>query len=58
MFGTWEARARRLAERADSILGAEKEGCEGLGGIEDGGRWLARCDVACVNHDGGNKKAF
>ena len=31
MFGTWEARARRLAVRADSILGAEKEGCEGLG---------------------------
>ena len=63
VFGTWEARARRLAERADSILGAEKEGCEGLsseglGGIEDGGWWLARCDVACVNHDGGNKGAF
>lgn len=58
MFGTWEARARRLAECAGSILGAGKEGCEGLGGIEDGGRWLARCDVACVNHDGGNKKAI
>jgi hypothetical protein len=63
VFGTWEARARRLAEGADSILGAEKEGCEGsgsegLGGIEDGGWWLVRCDVACVNHDGGSGKAF
>ena len=57
VFGTWEARAQRLAEY-DSILGAEKEGCEGLGSIENGGRWLARCDVACVNHDGGNKKAI
>ena len=71
MFGTWEARARRLAVRALSILGAGKEGCEGLGsgegvrasgeglgGIGDGGRWLVGCDVACMNHDGGNKRAF
>ena len=37
MFGTWEARAQRLAEHADSILGAEKEGCEGLGSEGLGG---------------------
>jgi hypothetical protein len=37
VFGTWEARARRLAERTDSILGAEKEGCEGLGSEGLGG---------------------
>jgi len=66
VFGTWEARARRLAVRAYSILGAGKEGCEGLGsGEREVGRcrggwwlWLVRCDVACMNHDGGNKAAF
>lgn len=68
VFGTWEARAQRLAVRALSILGAGKEGCEGLGsgegvraggeGVGNEGRWLVGYDVACMNHDGGNKKAF
>lgn len=45
VFGTWEARARRLAVRALSILGAGKEGCEGLGsgeGVRASGEGVGR----------------